>query len=119
LSTDSRHAPDAALRGPDDRWGGACALGLDRVGTLAPGQAAGLAVWSFEDPRFMGLHDPALATVASRRRPRLSRLLVGGRAVVVDDTIPGLDLGHCARARANSWRRCAAPTRPAERSESC
>ena len=72
--------------------GGAKVLGLDRIGTLASGQAADLAVWSLEDPRFMGLHDPSVATVASGGRPRLRRLLVGGRTVVEDDVIPGLDL---------------------------
>lgn len=81
--------------------GGAKVLGLPRLGTLEPGQAADLAVWSLDDPRFMGLHDPAVATVASGGRPRLRRLMVAGRVVVEDDAIPGLDLdGLRADARA-------------------
>ncbi|RPH45571.1 MAG: amidohydrolase [Burkholderiales bacterium] len=80
--------------------GGAKVLGLDRIGTLVPGQAADLAVWSPDDARFMGLHDPAVATVASGGRPRLRALLVAGRTVVEDDTIPGLDMDRLrAQAR--------------------
>ena len=72
--------------------GGAQVLGLDAVGTLAPGQAADIAVWSLDAPRFFGLHDPATATVAAGGRPALRALLVAGRLTVVDDAIPGLDL---------------------------
>lgn len=72
--------------------GGARVLGFEGVGTLAPGMAADLAVWSLDDPRFFGLHDPGVAPVASGARPRLKWLLCDGRLVAEDDTIPGLDL---------------------------
>ena len=72
--------------------GGARVLGFDGVGTLAPGMAADLAVWSLDDPRFFGLHDPAIAPVASGARPKLKWLLCDGRVVAEDDTIPGVDL---------------------------
>jgi len=72
--------------------GGARVLGLDAIGTLAPGQAADIAVWSLDAPRFFGLHDPAAATVVAGGRPTLRALLVAGRLTVVDDAIPGLDL---------------------------
>jgi cytosine/adenosine deaminase-related metal-dependent hydrolase len=81
--------------------GGAQVLGLPQIGTLAPGQAADLAVYALDQPRHFGLHDPAIAPVASGGRPRLRALLVHGRVVVEDDGIPGLDLqGLRAQARA-------------------
>lgn len=74
--------------------GGAQVLGFEGVGTLAVGQAADLAVWRLDDPRFMGLHDPALGPVVSGARPFLKWLLVDGRVVVQDDAIVGLDIAQ-------------------------
>ncbi|MCW5634582.1 MAG: amidohydrolase family protein [Rubrivivax sp.] len=88
--------------------GGAAVLGFDGVGTLAPGMAADLAVWSLDDPRHFGLHDEALAPVVSGARPRLKWLLCGGRVVVEDDTIPGLDLAELAHDARAAVRRIAA-----------
>ena len=105
-------AADASI---DDvvRWGtagGAAVLGLDAVGTLAPGMAADIAVYSLaHDPRHFGLHDVAIAPVAGGRA-RLKALLVGGRTVVVDGAIPGLDLaqlGHAARNAVRALQRAA------------
>lgn len=84
------------------RWGtagGAQVLGLDGVGTLAPGMAADLAIYALDQPRHFGLHDPAIAPVASGGAS-LRALLVQGRVVVEHGTIPWLDLaelGHAAR----------------------
>ncbi len=78
-------------------WGtaaGAKLLGFDGVGTLAVGQAADFAVWSLDEPRFMGLHDPAIGPVACGGRPTLRWLLCNGRVVVEDDAIPGLDIAE-------------------------
>ena len=72
--------------------GGARVLGIDGIGTLQVGQAADLAVYDLDEPRYFGLHDIAVGPVASGGRARLRALLVGGRVVVEDDTIPGLDL---------------------------
>jgi 8-oxoguanine deaminase len=87
------------------RWGtagGARVLGLDAVGRLVPGMAADIAVYSLaRDPRHFGLHDVAIAPVASGGRAHLEALLVGGRRVVDDGAIAGLDmaaLGRAARA---------------------
>jgi 8-oxoguanine deaminase len=77
--------------------GGAQLLGLDSVGSLAVGQAADLAVYDLDQPRFFGLHDAAVGPVASGGRPRLRALLVHGRVVVQDDQIPGLDLAALRR----------------------
>jgi cytosine/adenosine deaminase-related metal-dependent hydrolase len=80
---------------------GAALLGFDGVGTLAVGQAADLAVWNLDDPRFFGLHDMALGPVISAGRPRLQWLLVDGQVIVEDDHIPGLDMAELqADARA-------------------
>jgi cytosine/adenosine deaminase-related metal-dependent hydrolase len=81
--------------------GGAKVLGFDGVGTLEVGMAADLAVYSLDDPRFFGLHDPVIGPVVSGGRPRLKWLLVDGEIRVEDDTIPGLDMAElAAKARA-------------------
>lgn len=76
-------------------WGtasGARMLGFEGVGSLAVGRAADLAVYDLDQPRYFGLHDPALGPIVSGGRPRLRWLLANGRVVVEDDVIPGLDL---------------------------
>ena len=85
--------------------GGARVLGLDGVGTLQVGMAADLAVYDLDQPRHFGLHDPAIAPVASGGRTTLRALLVQGRIVVENDRIPGLDL---AQLRADAARLVAA-----------
>jgi cytosine/adenosine deaminase-related metal-dependent hydrolase len=77
--------------------GGARLMGLDGVGTLEVGQAADLAVYDLDDPRYFGLHDPALGPVASGGRAPLRALLVHGRIVVEHGRILGLDLGALRR----------------------
>ena len=74
--------------------GGARVLGIDGIGTLEVGQAADLAVYDLAQPRFFGLHDPAVGPVASGGKAALRALLVAGRVVVEDDAIPGLDLAE-------------------------
>lgn len=85
-------------------WGsasGAQMLGFDGVGTLQVGQAADLAVYGLDDPRYFGLHDPAIGPIASGGRPRLRWLLCDGQVIAEDDAIPGLDLAELqAQARA-------------------
>ncbi|MBS0593316.1 MAG: amidohydrolase family protein [Proteobacteria bacterium] len=72
--------------------GGARVLGFDGVGTLQVGQAADLAVYDLDDPRYFGLHDPAIGPIVGGGRPRLRWLLCGGEMLVEDDAIPGFDL---------------------------
>jgi cytosine/adenosine deaminase-related metal-dependent hydrolase len=76
--------------------GGAKVLGFEGVGTLEVGQAADIAVYSLDDPRFFGLHDPAIAPVVAGGRPKLKWLLVDGEVRVEDDVIPGLDMQELA-----------------------
>jgi cytosine/adenosine deaminase-related metal-dependent hydrolase len=80
--------------------GGARLLGFDGVGTLEIGQAADLAVYDLDAPRYFGLHDPAVGPVTCAGRPKLRWLLAAGRVVVEDDAIPGLDL---AELRSEAW----------------
>lgn len=84
------------------RWGtagGAQVLGLTGTGCLAPGMAADLAIYALDqDPRHFGLHDVAVAPVASGGRAHLKALLVGGERVVEHGAIPGLDVAELGRA---------------------
>ena len=87
------------------RWGtagGAQVLGLDAIGRLTPGMAADIAIYALDkDPRYFGLHDVGIAPVASGGCAHLKALLVGGRRVVENGAIAGLDmagLGREARA---------------------
>ena len=87
------------------RWGtagGAKVLGLPAIGTLAPGQAADIAIYALDrDPRYFGLHDFAIGPVASGGSAHLKALQIGGREIVRNGVLPGLDLlelGQQARA---------------------
>lgn len=104
----ARHRGGAGESGAQDatvedvvRWGtdgGARVLGLTDVGRLAPGMAADIAIYALDrDPRHFGLHDVAIAPVASGGRAHLKALLVGGRRVVEDGAVPQLDLAELAR----------------------
>ncbi|MEN9417970.1 MAG: hypothetical protein RI988_1590 [Pseudomonadota bacterium] len=77
--------------------GGAAMMGLAGVGTLEVGQAADLAVYDLDQPRYFGLHDPAIGPVASGGAASLRAVLVQGRVVVENGTIPGLDLAQLRR----------------------
>ena len=85
--------------------GGARVLGLDGVGTIEPGAAADIAVYSLDDPRYFGLHDPGLGPVASGGRPEVRWLIVNGRVVVERDTILGLDMHALASQSRAAVRR--------------
>lgn len=83
------------------RWGtqgGARVLGIGQVGQIRPGGEADLAIYRLDDPRYFGLLDPAIGPVASGGRPTLRALLVGGRLVVEDDAVHGIDLEELGRA---------------------
>lgn len=89
------------------RWGttgGAKVLGLDALGGLAVGMAADLAIYALDDPRYFGLHDLAIAPVACGGRAQLQALLVGGKRVVENDHITGLDLAALGREAATAVR---------------
>jgi cytosine/adenosine deaminase-related metal-dependent hydrolase len=80
--------------------GGARMLGIDNIGSIEVGRAADLAVYDLAEPRYAGLHDPAIGPVASGGSPRLRVLTVQGRVVVENGEIPGFDMPRLlARAR--------------------
>ena len=71
--------------------------GCPRIGTLAPGQAGRHRRSSISRARVFGMHDPADRAGHLRRLGRPSQLLmVGGRVVVENGAIPGLDLAKTA-----------------------
>ena len=79
--------------------GGAGILGI-QTGVLAPGFAADVAIYSLDDPRCFGMHDAAVAPVALGPVVGLKRLICGGKTIVADGKIPGLDLAELrARSR--------------------
>ena len=94
------------------RWGtagGAKVVGRDAVGTRAPGQAADIAIYSLkDDPRYFGLHDPAIGPVASGGAAHLKSLLVAGREVVRDSSLAGVDLQALGRQAREAVARLAA-----------
>jgi cytosine/adenosine deaminase-related metal-dependent hydrolase len=80
--------------------GGARVLGIDNIGSLEVGRAADVAVYDLAEPRYAGLHDPAIGPVASGGSPKLRLATVQGRVVVENGAIPGLDVPRLlARAR--------------------
>jgi cytosine/adenosine deaminase-related metal-dependent hydrolase len=78
--------------------GGADALGLPQTGRIAPGMRADMAVFDLRHPRYAGLHDPLAGPVLCGGAAHVRRLLIGGRTIVEDGAIPGLDLGALAAA---------------------
>jgi 8-oxoguanine deaminase len=72
--------------------GGARVLGLPQIGTLAPGQQADIAIFNLDEPRHFGMHDPMIAPVTCAGSANLRYLLIGGRIVVENGAIPGLDI---------------------------
>jgi cytosine/adenosine deaminase-related metal-dependent hydrolase len=92
------------------RWataGGAQVLGLPAIGTIAPGQAADIAVFDLNHPRYAGLHDPLIAPVASGGAAKMRHVLVNGRTVVENGAIPGLDLPRLVSRTRDVVRRIA------------
>lgn len=77
--------------------GGAKILGLGDVGTLEPGKAADIAIYQLDQPRHLGMHDPAVAPVVCGGAT-VKMLLVAGKVVVEDGKIPGLDVDGLASA---------------------
>jgi cytosine/adenosine deaminase-related metal-dependent hydrolase len=93
------------------RWasaGGARVLGYEDIGVLAPGKLADIAIFDLSHPRYCGLHDPLSGPVAAGGAAQLRYLLVGGRVVVENGNIPGLDLARLRHDAAQAVRRLAA-----------
>jgi 8-oxoguanine deaminase len=88
------------------RWatkGSAACVGRSDVGEIAVGKIADLALFKLDELRFSGSGD-ALAALVLCGAHHADRVMVGGRWVVQNGEIPGLDLRelrqrHCAAAR--------------------
>ncbi|WP_251443002.1 MULTISPECIES: 8-oxoguanine deaminase [unclassified Microbacterium] len=83
--------------------GSARALGRSDIGVLAPGKQADLAMFTLDELRFSGSHDP-LAALLLCGAERADRVMVGGSWRVLDGQIVGLDVpqliaDHSAAAR--------------------
>jgi cytosine/adenosine deaminase-related metal-dependent hydrolase len=92
------------------RWAtvnGARVLGFPDLGVLAPGKLADLAIFDLSSPRYFGLHDPLAGPVVGGGAADLRLLMVGGRIVVENGVIPGLDLAKLRRDAADVVRRIA------------
>jgi cytosine/adenosine deaminase-related metal-dependent hydrolase len=93
------------------RWAsanGARVLGFDDAGVIAPGKLADLAIFDLSHPRYFGLHDPLIGPVAGAGSAHLRHLIIGGRVVVADGEIPGLDLAQLRHDAAGVVARLAA-----------
>jgi 8-oxoguanine deaminase len=88
------------------RWatrGSAACTGRSDIGGIAVGKMADLALFKLDEPRFSGSGDPLAALVLCGAH-RADRVMVGGRWIVEDGEIPGLDMHklktrHAAAAR--------------------
>jgi cytosine/adenosine deaminase-related metal-dependent hydrolase len=76
--------------------GGADMLGFPETGRIAPGMLADLAIFDLSHPRYAGLHDPLAGPVLCGGAARVKHLLVGGRTVVENGAVPGVDLAVLA-----------------------
>lgn len=72
--------------------GGAAALGLSGIGTLEVGKAADLLVLGLDHPRYFGQHDRTVGPVVSGGELRVRHSFVGGRTIVRDGKVQGVDM---------------------------
>jgi 8-oxoguanine deaminase len=89
------------------RWateGSARCLGRDDIGRIAVGLEADLALFTLDEPRFSGAHDPLAALVLCGAH-RANRVMIAGQWRVIDGAAVGVDLAalmaeHRTAARA-------------------
>jgi 8-oxoguanine deaminase len=88
------------------RWGtegSARCLGRDDIGKIAPGLEADLALFTLDEPRFSGAHDPLAALVLCGAH-RADRVMIGGRWRVVDGAPADFDLAELVAAHKEAAR---------------
>ena len=91
------------------RWateGSARCLGRSDVGRIAVGMQADLALFTLQDSRFAGSHDP-LAALILCGATRADRVMVGGTWRVLDGAPVGLDLAKLIADQHQAARRFA------------
>ena len=89
------------------RWatkGSAACTGRTDVGTIAVGMQADLALFRLDELRFSGAGDPLAALVLCGAH-RADRVMVGGRWIVENGQIPGLDVADLMRRHAAAARK--------------
>ncbi len=82
------------------RWateGSAACLGRSDIGRIAPGREADLALFTLDELRFSGAHDP-LAALGLCGATRADRVMVAGRWRVIDGQPLGVDTGMLREA---------------------
>ncbi|MDH3235845.1 MAG: 8-oxoguanine deaminase [Alphaproteobacteria bacterium] len=88
------------------RWattGSARCLGRTDIGAVAPGLQADLAFFRLDEPRFSGFGDPLAALVLCGAH-RADKVMVGGRWIVEDSVIAGVDLDALMAAHREAAR---------------
>jgi 8-oxoguanine deaminase len=91
------------------RWatqGSARCLGRSDIGAIAPGLQADLAMFTLDELRFSGGHDP-LATLVLCGAHRADRVMVGGVWRVVDGMPAGIDVARLRAQHGEAARRFA------------
>jgi 8-oxoguanine deaminase len=89
------------------RWatkGSAACVGRNDIGEIALGAMADLALFRLDEPRFSGAGDPLAALVLCGAH-RADRVMVGGRWIVENGQIPGLDLADLIRRHSAAARK--------------
>ena len=84
--------------------GSARALGRSDIGVLSPGKQADLAMFTLDELRFSGSHDP-LAALLLCGAERADRVMVGGTWRVLDGRIVGLDVPQLIAHHSEAARR--------------
>jgi 8-oxoguanine deaminase len=88
------------------RWatkGSAACAGRSDIGEIAVGKMADLALFKLDELRFSGSGDPLAALVLCGAH-RADRVMVGGRWIVENGQIPGLDLADLIRRHSSAAR---------------
>ena len=101
-----RYGAEAITHRDVIRWGtegSARCLGRTDIGRIAPGLQADLALFTLEDGRFAGAHDPLAALVLCGAH-RADRVMVAGRWRVEDGRIVGFDHEKLLAAQRNAAR---------------
>ena len=89
------------------RWatkGSAACLGRPALGEIKPRNMADLALFKLDELRFSGHGDPIAALVLCGAH-RADRVMVGGKWVVEDGRIPGLDIDDLIRRHSAAAKR--------------
>jgi len=89
------------------RWatkGSAACVGRTDIGEIAVGNMADLALFKLDELRFSGSGDPLAALVLCGAH-RADRVMVGGRWIVENGQLPGLDLADLIRRHSAAARK--------------